>query len=201
MIAGCSGTGKTVVARRLAARFNASVLMADDIRMALQRVTTAEQQRALHYFVGRDDVWDEPAEVLCSGWVGVAEVVSCALEAVIAHHLCVDGVGSIIIEGDTIDPRLAARDNYTWCPTNQGVRAVVLHEPNESILLGNMRARGRGFHEFSLQEQIHFSRGAWQFGEWLKDGANACGFPVLATRPWETLEDRIVKAVGEPAPA
>ncbi len=199
LIGGSSGTGKTDAARQLARRFGVSVLLADDVRMALQRATTPEQQPALHFFAGQHDVWDQPTDVLRDGWIGVMRVVSDALQAVIAHHLCVDGAGPVIVEGDAVDPRLAALERCAWCDATGGVRSVLLVEPEETALLGNMRHRGRGFDEFSLREQINFARGASQFGQWLRAESEGCGLPVLTCRPWDTLAARIVEAVGSPA--
>jgi 2-phosphoglycerate kinase len=198
LIGGASGTGKTAVAQRLARRFGVSVLLADDIRMALQRLTTAEQNPTLHVFAGQGEIWDHSADALRSGWIGVSQVVSKALEAVIAHHLAVESAGPIIIEGDCVDPRLATLEQYAWYPGGEGVKSVVLYEPEDTVLLGNMRRRGRGFGEGSFQEQITYARGASWFGQWLKQEAEGCGIPVLTSRPWETLEERILEAVGCP---
>src|SRR5688572_10832032 len=112
LIGGGSGVGKTVLARKLAQRFGVSLVLADDIRMAVQRIATPDQHPALHYFLTQEDVWNQPIDVLLAGWIGVAEVVSQALVAVIAHHICVPDVGPIIIEGDGVLPSLITETKF-----------------------------------------------------------------------------------------
>src|SRR5687767_11801661 len=113
LIGGSSGTGKTSVCRMLAERFGVSVMLADDIRMAIQQVTTREQLPDLHYF-HQEDIWTRPTAELVRGWMDVARITSAALETVIAHHVVVDGVGKLIIEGDAILPSMATKDWFAW---------------------------------------------------------------------------------------
>jgi 2-phosphoglycerate kinase len=48
LIGGSSGVGKTLVARELARHFGVSLILADDVRLALQEVTTPAQKPELH---------------------------------------------------------------------------------------------------------------------------------------------------------
>src|SRR5690348_6357702 len=86
LIGGHSGTGKTVVARTLARQWSLALTEVDDFRLVLQRVTTPAQQPALHAMLA--DLGDPgtPAEALCRDLIAVAEVMSTALEIVIANH-------------------------------------------------------------------------------------------------------------------
>lgn len=107
VICGSSGSGKTTVGRRLAERFGISLVLADDVRMAIQAVTTAQEQPSLHTFtVAQSPAMDSPDSVL-AGLVTVAEALEPALRMIMAHHLVVEGVGAIILEGDGLLPRLA----------------------------------------------------------------------------------------------
>ncbi len=198
LIGGASGTGKTGLAQRLGRKLGMSVLLADDIRMAIQHLTTPDQFPDLHFFFTHPDIWDQPAEMLRDGWIAVGQQVSTALEMVIAHHLVVSGVGSIIIEGDGILPGLAVQTQFVWTKLDSPdlVRSIFLHEPDESILLENMRQRGRGFDEFTTQQQVNFAHGAWLFGNWLKSEAEKCACPVIPCRPWDTLDERITIEVS-----
>src|SRR5205814_5465657 len=111
-----------------------------DIRMAIQRVTTPDQLPDLHYFLSTDNVWDQPPEALCAGWIAVAKTTSTALEIVIAHHLIVEDVGPLIIEGDAVLPRMAAQNVFAMSGSIKSgeVRSVFLYESDEVILLENM---------------------------------------------------------------
>jgi 2-phosphoglycerate kinase len=197
LIGGSSGTGKTQLARQLAKHFGVSLVLADDVRMALQLVATAGQHPALHYFLTQKDVWQQSVEALRAGWIGVSEVVSQALVAVIAHHICVEDVGPVIIEGDAVLPSLAAQKHYSWCEARHGeVQALFLYEPHESALLANMHARGRGFDALTEPEQQTLARASWLYGDWLRQQAEDCGVTTLEVRPWKTLETRALTAIG-----
>jgi 2-phosphoglycerate kinase len=201
LIGGNSGTGKTVVAHEIAHRFGASVLLVDDIRLALQRITIPEHQPALHYFLSDSAVWQRPSELLVEGWIGVAKVVSYAIEIVIAHHIAVAEAGPVVIEGDGILPSLAAQDQFAGLNHFQGltvqqmVRSVFLFEPDEEVLLTNMQSRDRGFDELPSAEQRVQARASWLYGQWLRQEALAHELPAVPARPWETLTERVLAAI------
>jgi 2-phosphoglycerate kinase len=48
LLGGASGVGKTVLAHKLARHYGVSLLLVDDVRLAIQQVTTPEQHPALH---------------------------------------------------------------------------------------------------------------------------------------------------------
>jgi 2-phosphoglycerate kinase len=51
LIGGSSGVGKTHVARQLAHHLSISLLLVDDVRLALQQATTPISHPALHAFL------------------------------------------------------------------------------------------------------------------------------------------------------
>jgi AAA+ superfamily predicted ATPase len=51
LLGGASGAGKTVLAQSFARHYGVSLLLVDDVRLALQQVATPKQQPALHYFL------------------------------------------------------------------------------------------------------------------------------------------------------
>jgi 2-phosphoglycerate kinase len=197
LIGGSSGTGKTGVCRQLADQFGVSVLLADDIRMAIQQVTTREQFPKLHYFY-QENIWERPIDELVQGWIDAAAITSAALETIIAHHIVVDGVGRLIIEGDAILPSMAAKDWFAWSgPVQAGtVRSVFLHEPDESVLLENMQKRGRGFETLKAREQQNLTEAACKYGMWLKEQAGNHQLPLISCHPWDTLIERTRHALN-----
>lgn len=197
LIGGSTGVGKTSLARALSQRFGVPLLLADDIRMSIQAVTTPEQLPTLHYFFSHEHIWDQPVEALVNGWFGVAETVSKALEMVIAHHVVVEGVGPIIIEGDGILPGLCTKHEFAWSgPVEAGkVRSFFIHEAEEAVLLDNVRRRGRGFDTISPAQQINFGRAAASFGDQIAKQAEALMIPVLSCHPWETLQERALQSL------
>ena len=202
LIGGSSGVGKTLVARTLGRRLGLSVLLVDDIRMSIQQVTTPAEQPGIHYFRVHPTIWQKLPEELCDGFLAVGQALMRPLSVNIAHHVFVKGTGPVIIEGDGILPALAARRDFsnmhfTPAPVTNEVRSVFLIEPDEEELLRNMHRRGRGFNNLSSKEQETFVRANWLYGQWLRRQADHYNLPIVESRPWETLAERVLKAIEE----
>jgi 2-phosphoglycerate kinase len=190
-----------MVARTLARQLGLSVFLADDIRMAIQQVTTPAEQPGIHYFTAHPTIWQKPSEDLCNGFITVGKAMTRPLAVNIAHHVFVEGSGPLIIEGDAILPSLAAqRDfsnlHFTPAPVGSEVRSVFLVEPDEEVVMRNMLARGRGFGSVSRKEQEAIARASWLYGHWLRRQADYYDLPIVESRPWETLVERVLQAVG-----
>jgi 2-phosphoglycerate kinase len=146
LLGGASGAGKTVLAQSFARHYGVSLLLVDDVRLALQQVATPKRQPALHYFLTTPDVWRRPAEELLAGFVGVANALASALGVIVAHHLIVDGAGPLIIEGDGIAPSLMGEQSPVLqhipdAALLRNVRALILDEPDEADSLIPRRRR------------------------------------------------------------
>ena len=201
LIGGSSGAGKTVLARELARHFSTSLLFVDDIRLALQEATTPAQQPSLHAFLNYSaEQWRNP-DSICADWIAVGQAMIPSLKVILAHHVVVTGVGRVIIEGDGILPVLAAQRDFSelkhfWgLRTEHEVRAVFIVEPDETQILRNLRARGRGFDEMGSEEQHVIARASWLFGQWIQQEARAYGQPALLARPYETLLQRVLASL------
>jgi 2-phosphoglycerate kinase len=193
LVGGASGVGKTVLAQALSRHYDVSLLLVDDMRLALQQVTTPEQQPALHYFLTTPDVWRQPEDNLLAGFVGVAETLAPALGKIMSHHLT-DG-GPLIIEGDCIAPTIVGEQSPVLphipdAGLMRGVRALFVDEPDEETIFANMRARGRGFERMPPEEQRANAHGVWRYGGWLREEAEKYHAPVIPARPWETFFER-----------
>ncbi|HXR66134.1 MAG TPA: hypothetical protein VN729_09425 [Ktedonobacteraceae bacterium] len=202
LIGGNSGVGKTVVGEALASRFDRSLLLVDDFRMVLQQMTTPAEQPGIHYFLAHPTIWQKPPEALCEGFVAVGNALTRPLSVVIAHHVFVESVGPIILEGDGILPALAAQRNFanmhfTPATVTNEVRSVFLIESDEAAILRNMRQRGRGFETIALREQETLVRASWLYGQWLRRQADHYNLPIVESRPWETLLERVLAVVGD----
>jgi 2-phosphoglycerate kinase len=198
LIGGSSAVGKTIVTKALARYFQVSILLVDDIRLALQQVTSPDEQPTLHTFLTDKSTTQYSPEQICSDWITVGKAISPAIKVVMAHHTVVSGVGAIIIEGDGILPELAAQHDFRelkffWgLQTTREIRSVFLKEPDENIILKNMQTRGRGFHELPMNEQQKWARASWLYGQWLCQEATTYQIPVVMARPYDTVLERIL---------
>lgn len=109
--------------------------------------------------------------------------------------------GQSIIEGDGILPRLASAAYLREQPEFRGinlddrVKGVVIFEADLEVIFNNMLARGRGFQNKPAWEQRAFSEGSWKFGQYLAGQAEKESLCVVASRPFDTLSERIQKAI------
>ncbi|HET8841480.1 MAG TPA: hypothetical protein VFN35_08435 [Ktedonobacteraceae bacterium] len=201
LIGGSSGVGKTSVAQALGRKLGISVLLVDDIRMALQQITMPGEQPGLHYFLARPAIWQKPPETLCEGFITVGNALMKPLTAIIAHHVFSGSAGPVIIVGDGILPALAAqRDfsslHYTSALVSREVRSAFLVESDEDILARNIHPRGPASGESSSREQQTFVRASWLYGQWLKRQADHYNLPIVEARPWESQVERVLQAIG-----
>ena len=194
LIGGHSGTGKTIVSRRIARRFGVSLAEVDDFRLVLERMTTPRQQPELHNLLRVVSEPDTSPEAACEALVRVGQTISYALEIVVANHVATNT--PLILEGDGILPSFAALDVFAGRDAENAVRSVFLIETDEEQLFINAAQRKRGFEDLSLPLQRHGIRRSWLYGQWLRQEAARFGVNVVASQPWGTLEERIVKAVG-----
>jgi 2-phosphoglycerate kinase len=189
LIGGASGTGKTSVAFRLAHHFAVGISAIDDFQVILERMTTPEQQPVLHFWRTHPDPEPLTAEEIMRQGLEVARTMTPALEAVIADHL--EAKAPIVMEGDFISPMLAAQSSFNGQANAGRVRAVFLHEPDETQILDNFSKR-----ESEAGIQAKRARVSWLQGRWLARECERIGMPALPARPWRTLFTRVLDAVG-----
>jgi 2-phosphoglycerate kinase len=196
LIGGISGAGKSTVAKRLGLRLGLPWLQVDDLRLALQwsRVTLPERTEELYFFLDTPDVWKRPAERLCDALIAVGELISPAIEVVVASHLAT-GV-PIIIEGDGILPSLIARPELRAQASNGEIQTVFLVESDEQMVFANMLERGRGIEGRAEEELRTEARAKWLYGQRLAEEAGQFHIPVLEARPWVSLNERILAAAS-----
>lgn len=191
LIGGSSGVGKTVVAREIAYHLSLSLLLLDDVRLALQQATSSETNPELHVFLNyRTEQWRN-SESIHADWIKVGKAMVKPLNAIISHHIFVPDVGAIMIEGDGILPIVS---NQFLEPKD--VRTVFIVEQNEKQLLHNLQSRGRGFNDGAKWEQESFAHASWLYGQWLAQEAKKLGLPVINAQPQPTILERLLSIVG-----
>ena len=106
--------------------------------------------------------------------------MSRALEVVIAHHIASD---RIILEGDGILPSMVGAF------VGVQVRCVFLFESDKDFFFNE-------FHKNleKTAEDWNAARAHWLYGQWLIKEAKQYQLPLVSSRPWDTLADRIQTA-------
>lgn len=198
LLGGSSGSGKSTLAPRIARHFGISWLEADDFRLAMQRSTSPASHPALHFFLTDDmeiraDFRQLAPEAFRDGLIAVGEVVSAALEIVVANH--VGQARPVVLEGDGILPALAVRRTLSGIDVGNAVRAIFLIEPDLEALVANMLTRSSvaSAPDAALRNEV---RASWLYGLWLREEALRHGLPVLEARPYATLLTRVLRVLA-----
>ena len=111
----------------------------DDFQVVLERMTTPEQQPALHFWRTHPDPGSLSAEEIQEQGLDILQVMMPALEAVIENHL--EEGTPILLEGDFIHPALAAQDAFGEQPNGGRVRGIFLYEADEDQVVRNFLGR------------------------------------------------------------
>lgn len=181
LIGGASGSGKTSVSYRIAQHFGVGITEVDDFQVLLEAMTTPEQQPLLHYWNTHPDAIYLPPERIMEHLIGIGEMMTPGLRAVINNHL--ESRQPIVLEGDFILPSLVTGFDHR-------VRALFIDEDDEAQFVENYRLR-----EPEDGDQSGRARVSWLYSRWLKQEAQKFGHLIIPARPWDTIFDRIVEAL------
>ena len=180
VVCGASGVGKSSVARPLAARLRVPLIEADDIVTALAALTTPATHPVLHRWQTDPTAHTWEPERVVEHTIAVANELAPGFRAVIADHI--EFRAPAVIEGDYLTPELVAGLD--------GARAVVVAEPDEDRIVDNFRHR-----EPAAGEQRIRARVSALYGARLADLAAPAGVPVVASRPFGDVVDRVERAL------
>ena len=114
-----------------------------------------------------------------------------AIDIVVRNH--VDTGTPCVIEGDGILPSLLARPGLRERAERGLIRAVLLFEPDEDVILANIVARARHDLGRTMDELHAEARAKWLYGQTLRAEAAQYGVAVVESRPRTTLADRILE--------
>ena len=189
LLGGPSGVGKTAVSYRLARYFGVGITEVDDFQVLLERMTTVEQQPAIHFWRTHPAPEQLSAAEIMQQLLELADAITPGLEAVIANHI--ETSTPVVLEGDFILPALAAQARFSGQANSGRVRGAFLHEPDEQQLVANYLAR-----EPESGPQVKRAHVSWLHGLWLRQEAERYGLPVVLARPWDTVFERLIAAVS-----
>ena len=188
LLGGAAGTGKTTVTQTLARRLAVDRTEVDDFQVVLERMTTPEQQPALHFWRTHPDPGSLSAEEIHEQGLEILDVMRPALEAVIANRL--ETGTPVVLEGDFIHPALAVQEAFGDEPNRGRVRGVFLYEPDVDQVIENFLAREPAAGPQTTRARVTVLRGAW-----LRRECARLGVPALPARPWATAAERVLDAV------
>jgi predicted kinase len=182
LIGGSASVGKTTVAGKLAGRAHAEVVhiddRRDDIPGAVNYLRTAE-------------VWDLPPTRLIELLLEMTASVGQFLTHLVTQLL--DQGRPVIVEGEGIEPQVVERFDR-----NDRLRTVFIVEDDPAVLWTTFarRASGHRFLALSSERQEAVVEMNRLYGLHLKAAATASGYPCIQSRPWDTLETRVLLATG-----
>jgi 2-phosphoglycerate kinase len=192
LLGGNSGSGKTRAGEALARALGFQFASADDFRPLLQRVSTADHLSVINrYFAGLDRM---DSTAMTSGYQAVAAVVSSAIEIVVANHI--SSGAPILIEGDTILPSMAAKNDFLGSP-GEAVRSAFLIEGDAYQLRHNLHARNDGPRRLEGDRFEIQARFSLAYGAWLEADCNRLGVPIVRPEPFASVVERLRQALTQ----
>lgn len=181
-IGGPSGTGKSSVAYELARFYEVNVVEVDDIYQAVKASTTREILPAVHYWDSGQNWMDARISDNVDWLINVSKEMIPGLSAVVDNHLETDA--PIIIEGDFIDP------GFTVSFKNPKVKSLFVRESDGEQILRNYLAREGG------DPQHYRAAVSAAYGNRISDACGKLGIPLIESRPWDTVIDRVVACLA-----
>ena len=181
IIGGASASGKTSVSRALACLYEIDLVRVDDFQALLEATTTPKALPAIHYWAAHPNWRDEGIDNAVSRLIDAGQALSPGLTAVVNDHL--EENIPMILEGDFILPDFAASFE------NPRIRSLFIHEPSKEQILQNYLSREGEVQQFRTDV-------SHSYGNWLTENCLNHDIPVILSRPWNNLMERIINALS-----
>jgi 2-phosphoglycerate kinase len=187
LLGGTTAVGKSTSARLLATKLGIGCISGDSLWRGILAMTTAETHPVLHEWPRPDDPPGK-ADYLVALHIREAETLTPAMEAFLDHEMMERN--RFVFHAAWITPDLAARKTQT-----EGVRAAFIDEKDTEPLLASIVKRS-GRTEPSYRQEVMTEVGRL-YGDWLREGAERLGLPIVQSRPHDTLVDRILEMAAQ----
>lgn len=191
-IIGPSGVGKSIAAQSIALAHACTWVQVDDLRLALQ-ATEATPDVRLSFFDRTPKVWNRSVDELFSAITDIAFLMAPAVRIVIDSHIATNV--PMVIEGDGILPSLALEPALRHHVRAGRLRFCCVVPDTVDELLDNMDARGRGIDQLTAEDRVKQAEMNVAFSHWLIAACRRCSMPVVKSRPFSTLSQRILSAI------
>lgn len=190
LLGGTTASGKSTTASQIAARLGIGCVSGDSVWRAVLAMTTPETHPVLHEWPRLEAHPGNPGD-LARLHIREAEMLAPAMEAFIDKE-CHES-NRFVFHAAWIKPDFAARK----CTASERIRAVFIDEPDAGNIMQAVLSRsGRKEPD---HRQITMVEVARLYGIWLRGGAERLGLPIVAARPYETLDERVLAAADQPA--
>ena len=180
IIGGASGSGKTSISRPLSQLYGVDLVRVDDFQCLLEAIISPEMIPTLHHWKIEPNWSNESVEWVVERLKGVSQAWMLGLRAVIKDRL--EESLPMILEGDFILPKLSVSFD------NPRIKTIFVHEPSREQILQNYFSR-EGTHQAHRADISH------AFGNWLKDNCKKHSIPVVESRPWDNLMERVISKI------
>ena len=189
-VGGAPGVGKTNVARPIAERLGMSLSHVDDVYLVLERMTDPVRFPAIHEWrLHPDRVLALDAAGMLEHTKEVSAIVAQAITPVIAERL-ESGIRTVF-EGDFLQPGFASSEAFDGVLATGRVRSLFVYDTLEQFA-ANIAAR-------EGEEQPRRAEISWNYSEWLRAECQRLRVPSMSARPWETVVERALDAIGAAA--
>jgi 2-phosphoglycerate kinase len=195
-IGGSSSTGKSTLALTLARRFDAHYFDADVLFVTLRNVLPpGAAPDGLHV---QDEVfWSQPPDALIHLYLQLDTYICRVLETVVSFHHRKQR--RLVLEGTWLLPAFTIQGTYDSLNLTGQTRCLFLYEPDADELEVRRLARADPWDRtFADDVMLNISTMRHRYGLVLKRQAEALNLPVLTSRPFGTLLDRALTALGIP---
>jgi 2-phosphoglycerate kinase len=198
LIGGTSATGKTTLGEAMAHRLDLRYIDLDLFWIVLNSAIPPEVEPCLHLFEP-ESIWlTLTPEELTERYLPVASCMCSAIEPLLVHHLQIKR--PVVLEGAWLLPSFAQQGTYAGEDLGESVRSLFLVEDSREEIGQRIRGRHGGGSWFAAQSQLAQHNGIetqWLYGQRIKQSAEALCLPVLESRPFETLLERALSALGD----
>jgi 2-phosphoglycerate kinase len=189
LVGGSAGSGKSTVARSVASQLGAGWLQLDTVWVALKAAagpgTAAYDELAIDQRMADENDSDE---AILAAHIAAAEAVCHVLPEVFAFELATHGV--LVVDGAWLMPSFVAG----LALDDTDIAAIYLQHTSPDGVATALAPRLAG--RARQARHVRMDRRIWQYGGWLAAEARRHGFPVLDPLPFETLDARVVYALG-----
>lgn len=177
LIGGASGSGKTSISLPLARLYEIDLVRVDDFQVLLKALTTPESNPSIHFEKTHPNWRNEGVEGTLKLLIDIGQMLIPGLTAVINDHI--EENIPMVLEGDFILPELVVSFQ------NPRIKSVFIYESSREQILQNYLAREGEHQQFRAD-------GSYSYGCWLMKGCSKFGIPVVESRPWDTLTERVI---------